>query len=201
MAHDSWLLHASQVNDALSGAMILGAIGLYSPMAAVHTFAGSSMGVASALALGAPAAEIGSGLWGFNPALTSLAVSVCHIPPREPPFTLIRPMVRLHPTLPDLHLARPLPGERLLRCRSALVRPRDWRRGRDGSTLWRHEGGHGSRIWSASADAPILRGRHSVPFAAPRGDPGSHPCRGAALTGKESALVCSVDPTDPQCLI
>ena len=44
MAHDSWLLHASQVNDALSGAMILGAIGLYSPMAAVHTFAGSSMG-------------------------------------------------------------------------------------------------------------------------------------------------------------
>ena len=68
------------VNDALSGAMILGAIGLYSPAAAAHTLLGSCVGVGTALALGAPASEIGMGLWGFNPALTSLAVSVFFVP-------------------------------------------------------------------------------------------------------------------------
>lgn len=68
------------VNDALSGAAILGAIGLYSPMAAAHTLVGSCVGVGTALACGAPAAEIGAGLWGFNPALTSLAVSVFFVP-------------------------------------------------------------------------------------------------------------------------
>ena len=68
------------VNDALSGAMILGAIGLYSPAAAAHTLAGSCVGVGTALACGAPAADIGAGLWGFNPALTALAVSVFFVP-------------------------------------------------------------------------------------------------------------------------
>ena len=67
-------------NDALSGAMILGAIGLYSPAAAAHTLAGSCVGVGTALACGAPAADIGAGLWGFNPAPTALAVSVFFVP-------------------------------------------------------------------------------------------------------------------------
>lgn len=68
------------VNDAIAGAMILGAIGAYSPAAAAHTYLGSCIGVGTALALGAPASEIGMGLWGFNPALTSLAVSVFFVP-------------------------------------------------------------------------------------------------------------------------
>ena len=68
------------VNDAISGAAILAAIGLYSPMAAGHTLLGSCVGVGTALACGAPAADIGAGLWGFNPALTSLAVSVFFVP-------------------------------------------------------------------------------------------------------------------------
>ena len=68
------------VNDALSGAAILGAIGMYSPMCAAHTLLGSCVGVATGLVCGAPATEIGAGLWGFNPALTSLAVSVFFVP-------------------------------------------------------------------------------------------------------------------------
>lgn len=34
----------------------------------------------TALGMGAPFAEIGAGLWGFNPALTALAVSVFFVP-------------------------------------------------------------------------------------------------------------------------
>lgn len=68
------------VNDALSGALLLGAIGLYSPAAAAHTLAGSCVGVGTALACGAPTADIAAGLWGFNPALTALAVSVFFVP-------------------------------------------------------------------------------------------------------------------------
>lgn len=64
------------VNDALSGAALLGAIGLYSPACAAHTLLGSCVGVATAVACGAPHTEIAMGLWGFNPALASLAVSV-----------------------------------------------------------------------------------------------------------------------------
>ena len=68
------------VNDAISGALILGAIGMYSPMCAAHTLLGSCIGVGTGLALGAPAAELGMGLWGFNPALTALSVSVFFVP-------------------------------------------------------------------------------------------------------------------------
>ena len=68
------------VNSALSGAAILGAIALYSPACAAHTLLGSCVGVGTALACGAPASEIGMGLWGFNPALTALAVSVFYVP-------------------------------------------------------------------------------------------------------------------------
>lgn len=68
------------VNDALSGAMLLGAIGMYSPASAAHTLLGSCVGMATALACGAAPAEIGMGLWGFNSALTALAVSVFFVP-------------------------------------------------------------------------------------------------------------------------
>ena len=64
------------VNSPWAGAMMLAAIGHYSKGCAAHTLAGSCVGVAAAAAVGAPAGEIAMGLWGFNPALTSLAVSV-----------------------------------------------------------------------------------------------------------------------------
>ena len=64
------------VNSPWAGAMMLAAIGHYSKGCAAHTLAGSCVGVATAAAVGAPAGEIAMGLWGFNPALTSLAVSV-----------------------------------------------------------------------------------------------------------------------------
>lgn len=54
--------------------------GLWSPACAAHTLLGSCVGVGTALAIGAAPAEIGAGLWGFNPALTALAVSVFFVP-------------------------------------------------------------------------------------------------------------------------
>ena len=68
------------VNDPICGALLLGGIGMYSPACALHTLGGSVIGVATAVALGAAPTEIGMGLWGFNPALTSLAVSVFFVP-------------------------------------------------------------------------------------------------------------------------
>ncbi len=67
------------VGDPLVGAALLGAIGYYSPGAAAHTLMGSIVGTGVGLAVGAPAAEIGAGLWGFNSALTSLAVSIFYV--------------------------------------------------------------------------------------------------------------------------
>ncbi len=64
------------VESPISGALILGAIGWYSPGCAAHAALGATVGAATGAALGAPAAEISSGLWSFNPALTSLAASV-----------------------------------------------------------------------------------------------------------------------------
>ena len=75
------------VNDALAGAIILGTICYYSPMCAVHTLFGSCIGIGMALACGAPTDDIVMGLWGFNPALTSLAISVFFVP-GLPSYTL-----------------------------------------------------------------------------------------------------------------
>ena len=80
------LVGVSQIfvlDDAISGAMLLAAIGFYSPAAAAHTLIGSCVGVGTALACGAPAADVCAGLWGFNPALTSLAVAVFFVPNRS----------------------------------------------------------------------------------------------------------------------
>lgn len=41
-----------------------------------YTLLGSAVGMTTALLMGVPTGEIGAGLWGFNSALTSLAVSV-----------------------------------------------------------------------------------------------------------------------------
>jgi len=68
------------VGDAVSGAMILGATALYSPACAVAAAYGSAVGAGTGYLLGAPAAEIATGLWGFNPSLTALAVSVFYVP-------------------------------------------------------------------------------------------------------------------------
>jgi len=64
------------VNHAATGAGLIAAIAWYSPALAAHTLSGSAIGALTGLALGAPAAEVAMGLWGFNSALTSLAVGV-----------------------------------------------------------------------------------------------------------------------------
>lgn len=68
------------VENAVSGALVLGGIAVYSKEAAAHTLLGSSIGVATGVAMGADPSAITAGLWGFNPALTSLAVSVFFTP-------------------------------------------------------------------------------------------------------------------------
>jgi urea transporter len=68
------------VGDPTVGSMLLGAMCLYSPSCAAHALVGSGVGVAAALACAAPHAEIIAGLWGYNPALTALAVSVFFVP-------------------------------------------------------------------------------------------------------------------------
>eukprot|EP00536_Pseudo-nitzschia_multiseries_P011623 jgi/Psemu1/320110/estExt_fgenesh1_pm.C_4060005 len=64
------------VQSALSGAIILGGIGSYSPMLAVHALGGSTMGTLVGAMSGAPLEELTMGLWGFNSCLTSMAVGV-----------------------------------------------------------------------------------------------------------------------------
>jgi urea transporter len=64
------------VQSPLTGLALLGGIGLYSRGCAAHTLLGAAIGSAVGAAVGAPASEITAGLWGFNSALTSLAVSV-----------------------------------------------------------------------------------------------------------------------------
>ena len=64
------------VQSALSGAIILGGIGSYSPMLAVHALGGSVMGTLVGAMSGSPLEELTMGLWGFNSALTSMAVGV-----------------------------------------------------------------------------------------------------------------------------
>jgi urea transporter len=68
------------VESAISGALILAGIAVYSKEAAAHTLLGSTIGVATGVAMGADPSAITAGLWGFNPALTSLAVSVFFTP-------------------------------------------------------------------------------------------------------------------------
>jgi len=68
------------VESSLSGAALLGRIALYSPGLAGHALLGSSIGTVSGAVMGADAGEIEIGLWGFNSALTSVAVGVFFCP-------------------------------------------------------------------------------------------------------------------------
>lgn len=69
---DSWV----------AGVIILIALAVSSRKAAIWTLVGSASGMLLALVCGLPAAEIASGLWGFSPALTALAVTTV-LPPRR----------------------------------------------------------------------------------------------------------------------
>lgn len=64
------------VQSPLSGAIILGGIGSYSPLLAVHALGGSTTGTLMGALGGAPLEELTMGLYGFNSALTSMAVGV-----------------------------------------------------------------------------------------------------------------------------
>lgn len=64
------------VDSALSGAVIVGGIANYSPMLAAHALGGSCVGMLVGASLGAPLSELSMGLWGYNSALTSMAVGV-----------------------------------------------------------------------------------------------------------------------------
>lgn len=71
-------------DSALCGALILAAVGAtHSPACAGALLAGSATGCAVGAALGASGGELAAGLWGFNPALTSLAVAVFFVPSRQ----------------------------------------------------------------------------------------------------------------------
>jgi urea transporter len=62
------------VESALSGAVILGGISMYSQGLAAHALAGSVIGTVMGAFLAADPTELAIGLWGFNSALTSMAV-------------------------------------------------------------------------------------------------------------------------------
>ena len=70
------------VESALSGGLIVGGIATYSPMLALHAVGGSTLGsILGGVVFGAPFhTEILTGLWGFNSALTSMAVGVFFVP-------------------------------------------------------------------------------------------------------------------------
>lgn len=68
------------VDNAYSGALMVAGIASYSPFAAAATLGGSALGALSGLFFCKDAAEVEAGLWGFNPALTALAVSVFFVP-------------------------------------------------------------------------------------------------------------------------
>lgn len=68
------------VADPVAGLAILGGMAIYSPGAAIATLVGSSLGAIAGLASGADSGTISTGLWGFNPALTALMVSVFFVP-------------------------------------------------------------------------------------------------------------------------
>ncbi|OLP93551.1 Asparagine--tRNA ligase [Symbiodinium microadriaticum] len=68
------------VNHAGTGLMLLAGIFCYSPAAAAVTFAGSFLGSLTAVLLGQDVDEVMDGLWGYNSALTALAVSIFFVP-------------------------------------------------------------------------------------------------------------------------
>jgi len=72
------------VSNPISGILILLGIALYSPWAAAAALFGSVLGAGAAFVYGADAEEVQDGIWGFNPALTALAVSIFFVPLGRP---------------------------------------------------------------------------------------------------------------------
>ncbi|CAJ1429754.1 unnamed protein product [Effrenium voratum] len=68
------------VQNGFAGLMILAGIFCYSPAAAGLTFAGSLLGNLTAMFSGCDMEEVMDGLWGYNAALTSLAVGIFFVP-------------------------------------------------------------------------------------------------------------------------
>ena len=64
------------VESAWSGGIIAGGIAMYSPGLAAHAVVGSTIGAAVGAMMGVDTSELTIGLWGFNSALTSVAVGV-----------------------------------------------------------------------------------------------------------------------------
>ncbi|KAL3817188.1 hypothetical protein ACHAXA_007731 [Cyclostephanos tholiformis] len=64
------------VNSSLTGAGILAATAMYSPMLALHAVGGCATGSAVGYLLGADVTAISDGLWGYNSCLASMAVGV-----------------------------------------------------------------------------------------------------------------------------
>jgi urea transporter len=64
------------VESALTGAGVLVAVASYSPQLATHALIGSVVGSLTGVIAGAAPADIAAGLWGYNSALTSMAVGV-----------------------------------------------------------------------------------------------------------------------------
>jgi urea transporter len=64
------------VQSALSGGIIVGGIAMYSPGLAAHAVVGSTIGAVAGAMAGVDTSELTIGLWGFNSALTSMAVGV-----------------------------------------------------------------------------------------------------------------------------
>jgi urea transporter len=74
------------VESAWTGAGILTAIATYSPLLAGHALAGSATGCvlgSTVFDSGAAGADVAAGLWGFNPALTSMGIGVFFVHTRE----------------------------------------------------------------------------------------------------------------------
>lgn len=72
------------VDSAFAGLVLLGAVGYYSRGLAGHMLLGSTVGTLTAATLmGVPAAEIATGMYGFNPALTSLAAGAFFVHSRQ----------------------------------------------------------------------------------------------------------------------
>jgi urea transporter len=64
------------VNNPLSGAFLLAAIGYSSPVAMLHAAMGSTIGALVGVGIGADVTTVVDGLYGFNPCLTSLSVAI-----------------------------------------------------------------------------------------------------------------------------
>ena len=70
------------VNSALTGAGIIGSIGMYSPKLGVHALGGSTLGCLVGLLFG-NVDDVIFGLWGYNSALASMAVGTFFVHSRE----------------------------------------------------------------------------------------------------------------------